>query len=407
MSFSEKQSRLWIILGLGFAAGLPLGLSGATLQAWYTTEGLDLKVIGLLTLVGQPYVLKFLWAPAVDKVRFPWLSVRRDWMVLTQLLLVGLLVAMAFFEPRCSPMGLALVALALACASATQDIAIDAYRTELLKVEERGLGSALYVTGYRIAMVVSGGLALFLAAYFGFSMVYGTMALLMGLIVLMTWFAPAVPTQGHQTILSWSEVIVLPWKAWFSQKNASLILVFIVLYKLSDAFANSLSTTFLLRGMHFTLGQVAWLNKVVVLGATILGAFLGGILLTRWSLYRALMVFGILQGVTNGGYGLLAAIGEPHTAWAGVIIFTEHLCSGMGTSAFMALLMSLCQPQFAATQFALLTALSAVGRVWVGPAASYTILALGWQRFFLISMILCLPALYLLKRLKVSLGKKI
>lgn len=395
--------RLWIILGFGFASGLPLGLGGATLQAWYANAGLDIALIGMLTLVGQPYVLKFLWAPALDKLQFPWLTVRRDWILAMQILLIACLLWISFQDPLKGPLILAFSAVLLAIASATQDMAIDAYRTELLKPDERGLGSAMYVGGYRIAMLVSGGGSLILAHYLGFQKVYAIMAGLMCLTLAITFWSPAVSMSAPKRKLDWKEVFVEPWRQWQTRPQAWLILLFIVTYKLADAFSGSLITVFLLKGLTFTLVEVGWMNKVVGLVATLMGAFIGGLCLVRYSLYRSLMVFGILQGGTNAAYLGLALLGTPSILVTAGAVFVENLCAGMGTSAFVAFLMSLCHKKYAATQFALFTALSAVGRVWVGPVAGHLVSASGWVTFFVWSILIALPGLVLLRVLRKNL----
>ncbi len=391
---------LWVVLGMGFFSGLPLGLSGSTLQAWYAIDGLNIQLIGVLTLVGQPYIFKFLWAPVLDKVRFPWLSMRRDWLLLIQLILITLLCAMAFQNPAHHPLSLGITALLLATASATQDIAIDAYRTELLKPTERGLGAAFYVMGYRVAMVLSGGVALIVAHHWRFSTLYVGMAVLMGIGVLLTLWVPKVSEGPHKKEISWRQVLRDPWLQWFSRVRARWLLLFIVLYKLSDAMAMSLTTVFLLQGLSLSLVQVGWLYKVVGFAATLGGAFLGGALLTRWSLYRALWVFGIFQGLSNLTYFFLASSVSPPLWQIMSAVFIENFGSGMGTSALIALLMALCHPQYAATQFALLTALSAIGRVWVGPVAGYWVATYGWAMLFLLSVFLAVPGLILLRYLK-------
>jgi MFS transporter, PAT family, beta-lactamase induction signal transducer AmpG len=392
--------RLWVTLGLGFSSGLPLGLGGATLEAWYTNAGLNIALIGALTLVGQPYVLKFLWSPALDKIRFPWLSMRRDWILATQILLIVCLLWMSFQDPLQSPLLLGFSAVLLAIASSTQDMAIDAYRTELLKPEERGLGAAMYVGGYRLAMLVSGGGSLVLAHFLGFQTVYAIMAGVMCGTLAITKWAPMVSMGSHKVTLRWRQVFVEPWREWISRPQALLILLFIIIYKLADAFSGSLITVFLLKGLSFSLAEVGWMNKVVGLIATLMGAFLGGLFLSRYSLYRALMLFGILQGASNAAYWGLAWLGEANITLATEAIFIENLCAGMGTSAFVALLMSLCHPQYAATQFALFTALSAVGRVWVGPVAGYMVTTTSWSYFFAWSIFIAVPGLLLLRLLK-------
>lgn len=394
------QKRMMVVLLLGFASGLPLGLTASTLQAWYSVENVDIVTIGFLALVGQPYVYKFLWAPLVDRVRPPVLGHRRGWMLGTQCVLIALLIAISFFSPSVTPMTVAVIALSIAFMSATQDIVVDAYRTEILAPEERGAGAAMAVTGYRLAIIVSSGLALILAQHLGFKMVYLMMAGAMGIGVIATlWAQEPVHYKAPPPSL-WAACID-PFKEFLSRKNAIFFLLLIVLYKLGDAFANSLTTTFLLRGLGFSLEVVGYTNKIIGLTATIVGAFLGGVLMARMGLYRSLLWFGFLQAITNLFFMLLAWSG-PNLQIMIAAVCIENLAGGMGTAAFIALLMSLCNPQYTATQFALLSALSAVGRVFVGPFAGYLVNWLGWAEFFFWTAIFALPGLILLWCLRES-----
>ena len=385
----------FILLLLGFTSGLPLALTAGTLQAWMTIEDIDLKTIGFFSLVGQAYVFKFLWSPFMDRYTPSFLGRRRGWMLLTQIGLVAGIAGMGFLNPTSHLWWLASLAVVVAFCSASQDIVFDAYKTDILKADERGTGAAVSVLGYRIAMLVSGGMALWLAdKYIGWQNMYWLMAALMGIGILATLLAqePQMATKPPRTL---SEAVVKPLYEFFSRNNAWLILLLIVLYKMGDAFALSLSTTFLIRGVGFDAGEVGLINKTFGLAATIVGALFGGLLMRNWSLFKALMVFGILQGGSNIGYWYLA-ISEQNIYSMGAVVALENICGGMGTAAFVALLMTLCHQSFSATQFALLSALSAIGRVYVGPVAGWYVESHGWEAFYLFSIMASIPGLFLL-----------
>ncbi|MBI6548780.1 muropeptide MFS transporter AmpG [Xenorhabdus lircayensis] len=382
------------LLLLGFASGLPLALTAGTLQAWMTVENVDIRTIGFFTLVGQAYVFKFLWAPAMDRYSPSFLGRRRGWMLVTQLLLIVSIAAMGFLQPSQHLWWLAALAVTVAFFSASQDIIFDAYKTDLLSQEERGSGAAISVLGYRLAMLVSGGLALLLTTCIGWQSMYWVMAgmMLIGVCATLTAKEPEINTAPPKTL---HQAVFEPLSDFFSRNNAWLILLLIVLYKLADAFALSLSTTFLIRGVGFNAAEVGMINKTLGLAATIVGALYGGYLMHKLSLFRALMIFGILQTVSNFGYWVLAV--TPKDIYVmGAAVFLENICGGMGTAAFVALLMTLCNKSFSATQFALLSALSAVGRVYVGPVAGWFAEAHGWPMFYLFSIVIGLPGLVLL-----------
>lgn len=390
------RRRVAPLLVLGFASGLPLALTGGTLQAWATVEQVSLQEIGFLTLVGTAYTLKFLWAPMIDRYAPPLLGRRRGWMLLTQILLALGMMVMGTMSPGKSLLPIAMLAVMLAFLSATQDIAFDAYRTDVLHKEERGAGAALSVLGYRLAMLVSGGLALILAdQWLGWGQTYMLMGGLMLLASLATWWAPEpdVPVQAPDTLV---RAITQPFKEFFSRQGAITVLLLIVLYKLGDAFAGALSTTFLIRGAGFSPTEVGTVNKVLGLAATIVGALAGGTLMARLGLFRSLMLFGVLQGISNLGFWLIAV--GPHSVWLMALgVGLENLCGGMGTAAFVALLMGLCNQQFSATQFALLSALSAVGRTYLaGPLTPPLVESLGWPVFFILTVAIAVPGLLLL-----------
>ena len=493
--------RLAAVTVLGFASGLPLALTGQAMQAWLGAEGVGLATIGFLSLVGLPYTFKFLWAPLMDRFELPWLGRRRGWLVVTQLGIAAALFWMASTPPSGAIQAFALLAGLVAFMSASQDVVVDAYRTDLLAASERGLGSSVNVLGYRLAMIVSGGITLIWvdpAQGGGWSWpeVYRLMAVLMiGIAVVSATLLPriehaSVPSSvarndvagffavvaavvagylltdrvgrplvawlGEQAmgaaaqgavasrwldlaVLLLGLAITLPLATWaaraarfetllgglrnyFSQPGAAAFLVFIVLYKLGDAFAGSLMTPFLLQGMQYGPAEVGVVNKVLGLWLTIGGAIVGGALMIRLGLWRSLLLFGVLQMASNLGFLWLASSGRgalpglviPAFDWGFValvadtpvdgglllVIAAENISGGMGTAAFVAFLMSLCNRRFSATQFALLSAFASVGRVWVGPLAGVLVLSIGWPTFFVVSTLAALPALALLFALR-------
>ncbi|MFV0264987.1 MAG: muropeptide MFS transporter AmpG [Kluyvera sp.] len=390
-----QQPKSAILLILGFASGLPLALTSGTLQAWMTVENIDLKTIGFFSLVGQAYVFKFLWSPVMDRYTPPFLGRRRGWLLTTQCLLLVAIAAMGFLEPASQLRWMAALAVVIAFCSASQDIVFDAWKTDVLPAEERGAGAAISVLGYRLGMLVSGGLALWLAdKWLGWQGMYWLMASLLVPCIIATLLAPE-PSDVIPVPKSLEQAVVAPLKDFFGRNNAWLILLLIVMYKLGDAFAMSLTTTFLIRGVGFDAGQVGMVNKTLGLFATIVGALYGGVLMQRLTLFRALLIFGILQGVSNAGYWMLS-VTDKHLYSMAAAVFFENLCGGMGTAAFVALLMTLCNKSFSATQFALLSALSAVGRVYVGPIAGWFVESHGWPTFYLFSVVAAVPGILLL-----------
>ncbi|CAG1016931.1 Anhydromuropeptide permease [Burkholderiaceae bacterium] len=513
--------RLLVVALLGFASGLPLALTGQAMQAWLTAEGVGIAQIGFLSIVGLPYTFKFLWAPLMDRFELPWLGRRRSWLVLTQLALAGALWWMAATSPGHAIRAFAMLAVLVAFLSASHDVVNDAYRTDLLHASERGLGSSLNVMGYRLAMILSGGVAFIwvdptqgggwtwpeVYRFMGWVMV-GAAAVTVVLLprlpmrarptsearrdltgffavvaavavgVLLSggigqWVADALASPGGtvhalvsgglaqplaQTLLApffdgsgvsaglqakWTDLLALmlgialtlPLAAWaarrarfdtllgglrsyFSQAGAAAFLLFIVLYKLGDAFAGSLMTPFLLQAVHYSTAEVGVVNKILGLWLTIAGALIGGTLMIRLGLWRSLLLFGVLQMLSNLGFwwlavngkGLLPGLTIPAFDWSFVqlaqatpvdgglllVIAIENLSGGMGTAAFLAFLMSLCNQRFTATQFALLSAFASVGRVWVGPLAGVLAESIGWPTFFIVSTVVALPALLML-----------
>ena len=370
---------------------------GSALQGWFTVSGVDIVTIGFIGIVGQPYVYKFLWAPLFDRYSLPWLGRRRGWMLTTQVLLLFSLFFMAQLNPLTHPWWLGVCALWVAIVSATQDVVVDAYRTDILEETERGLGTATFITGYRLAMLVSGGLAFIMADHWGWIVTYHYMALLMWVGIFATLWSeePATVIHDSKTSMSFWHSFSAPFQAFWMREGALGFLLFIVIYKLGDAFAGSLTTTFLLRGVGFSLTDVGTIIKTVGLATTLGCVFLGGILLKPMSLFHALVFFGLLQGASNLMLMLLAMVGKNYSLMV-LSIGLENLCAGMGSAAFLTLLMSLCHRSYSASQYALFSALSAVGRVFVGPMAGVMVSAMGWPQFFLWTFILSLPGIFLL-----------
>lgn len=403
---SYLNRRILTVFLLGFSSGLPLALVGGTLQAWFKTSGATIVALGYMTLVTQPYTYKFFWAPLLDKFALPgFLDRRRSWILLMQLAIIALIVLMTISNPAATVRVFAwdlpvllILAFVLSTFSATQDIAIDAYRIEVLKHDERGLGAALGIEGYRLAMIISGGVALILADKYGWQNTYLIMAALMTIGLVAVAIAPAVQYSGDAKNQNLGIIIKDAFKDFLLRKNAWLMLLLIVLYKLSDAFSHALTTPFLL-DLSFGLSEVGAMNKILGVVATLVGVFVGGLFMTRVGLFKALLSFGILAAVANLTFMILAMVGKNY-AVACTAIFIENICSGMGTAAFVALIMSLCSPKFTATQFALLSSLGMVGRIYVGPASGHLVDSFGWTGFYLFTALVAIPALLLLTYLR-------
>jgi MFS transporter, PAT family, beta-lactamase induction signal transducer AmpG len=501
---SSKALRLTMVTVLGFASGLPLALSGTALQTWLTIDNVDITTIGFFSLVGLPYTFKFLWAPLMDRFEPTSFGRRRGWLFLVQFSLALVLALMSSFSPSKQTQFVAMTALLIAFLSASQDIVIDAYRTDILRPEERGLGSSLSVFGYRVAMILSGGIALVwadAASGYGWSWpdIYRVMSgIMLVLAVITPTLLPSVPggaaskprsvakndligftalvavvglgylltakgftpvfqyvgdwlvgddNLDHYNVKKWMDLISLllglavtiplGWwvsvRAKFETLNVSLgnyfkmpgalsILILIILYKVGDAFAGSLTSPFLIKGMGFSQAEIGVVNKVIGIWLTILGALVGGLFMVRLGLFWSLLLFGILQMLSNLGFWLVAVLGK--NAWGTALmpafdlgfvslkestgldlllvsaIGFENITGGMGTAAFVALLMALCNQKFTATQYALLSAFAAIGRVWVGPMAGVLATTLGWPSFFVFSTIAAIPGLVMLWSLK-------
>ncbi|MFM8540360.1 MAG: AmpG family muropeptide MFS transporter [Nitrospira sp.] len=394
---SLANRRLGVMLPLGFASGLPLALTAGTLQAWLSDAKVDLSTIGWFGFVGLPYALKFLWAPLMDRFTLPWLGRRRGWMLATQTALIIGVAAMALTDPHDLLPLLGVLALLVAFLSASQDIVFDAYRADLLHLEERGLGAAIWVAGYRIGLLAAGSAALFIAHAYGWPGAYLAMAGLMivGLTAILVSQEPEAPPLLPATM---GEAVWGPLKEFFARPTAVALIGLILLYKLGDAFAASLTTPFLMQGLGFEKTDVG-AARGIGLGATILGAVIGGAMMTRWSLPTSLLIFGVGQALSNLAFVVLALAG-PRYDLLMVSVVIESLTGGMGTAAFVALVMSLCDHRFTATQFALLTSLESLNRIWLGVPAAKLVAVLDWGAFFFLTVLASLPGLWIVWRLR-------
>ena len=386
------NKRIALMLPLGFISGLPLALTSGTLQAWLTVAGVDLKTIGIFTLVGLPYSLKFLWAPVIDRIALPWLGRRRGWMLLTQMAVATGLALMGLAGTESGPRWLGIIAVAVAFMSASLDIVFDAYRTDLLLPAERGFGAAVWVNGYRLALLLASAGALVLADYIGWRGTYLALAGLMSVGMVAILLSPNPPPAGvpPKTI---KEAVGLPLRELFARPGIYGLLTLIVLYKVGDAVAGSLQSAFFIGGLGFTSGEVGYV-KGLGIAATLIGALAGGIVMAKTGLARSLLLFGILQALSNLSFMVLAWIGKSYEALAASVVI-ENVTGGMGTAAFVALVMSLCDHRYTATQFALLSSLEALGRVFSGRPSAEAVSLLGWGWFFFVSFVLALPGCWL------------
>jgi MFS transporter, PAT family, beta-lactamase induction signal transducer AmpG len=383
-----------IALAMGFSSGLPLLLTGSTLQAWLKESGVSLTTIGLSAFIGLPYTLKFLWAPIFDRYVLP-LGRRRGWLLVTQILLTAAIIALAFAQPKSQLAALALVSLLITFFSASQDIVIDAYRRESLTNDELSFGSALAVNGYRVGMLAASGGALILADATSFQTAYLVMAAAMAVGILTTLLSPE-PTPGGATPKTLQEAVVKPFVEFFRRDGAITTLAFLLLYKLGDNMAGAITTPFYL-DLGFTKTEIGTVVKLWGFWATIVGGTVGGLLVLKIGLPRALLWFGVGQIASTFGFVLLAKIGHSVPALAAVVAF-ENLTAGMGMAAFVGLMGALTDRRFTATQYALLSSLMGVPRVIFAAPTGAMATVMGWQGFFIFCCVIALPGMWLALR---------
>ncbi|MGD9300301.1 MAG: AmpG family muropeptide MFS transporter [Desulfobacterales bacterium] len=385
--------RMLVALVMGFSAGLPLLLTMGVLQAWMKEKNIDLTWIGMITLVQLPYTWKFIWAPILDRFTLPFLGRRRGWLIVSQLALVLAIVALGYSDPVEHVSLMIVAAVLVAFFSATQDIIIDAYRREDLPDEELGLGSSMYIYGYRLGMLLASGGGLIMADHMPFSRVYLIMAFCMLPGILTTLLTPE-PRVTAGTPRTMKEAVINPMVEYFNRSNAIWILIFILLYKIGDTMASAITTPFYL-DIGFSKTDIGAVVKVFGTGATLAGAFLGGIILLRLGINRSLWIFGVLQALSTACFAVLARIGYSIPALSGVIAF-ENLSSGMGTAAFVAFMASITNKKFTATQYALLTSLIGIPRALASSVTGYMAKTIGWEGFFIICALVAIPGMLML-----------
>ncbi|MCR9214204.1 MAG: AmpG family muropeptide MFS transporter [Proteobacteria bacterium] len=404
-----RDRRIIAITLLGFSSGVPLLLTGSILQAWLTQENIDLTSIGLLALVGIPYAIKFLWAPIIDNIKLPVLSNllgrRRSWLILLQSFLILATLALAFSDPKQSLLYVTLAAIVVSFASASYDIVVDAFRIEICDEKNMAAGAATYVYGYRVAMWLTGFSSFLIADFFNWTIAYIVMAafILVGTVTVLATREPAkeglrtgvVLEDKKQDYLTWIRHSVIdPFLDFMGKPQWLIILLFTVLYKFGDSLAGAMTNPFYLQ-TGFTLTEIAEIVKTFGTVATFTGLFIGGWLLAVSTMYRALFICGLLQMFSNLMFSALAYIGND-LSFLALTIAIENVAGGMGTAVFVAYLSSLCNVSYTATQYALLTSLTAVARTTLVSPSGWLVDRVGWFEFFLITTVAALPGLLLL-----------
>ena len=434
---------------MGFVSGIPLLLTITLLQAWLTDEGISKSTIGLFALVGLPYSLKFLWAPIFDGITLSTFGRRRSWMLVTQILLIVTIIGLGMTDPAMNATNVAILAVLVAFSSASQDIVIDAYRRESLSDKEQTLGASAYVLGYRIGALAAGAGGLILADYMTYQMVYTLMSFVMIYGVLITIIADE-PNNSYRPS-NFIETVVKPFIEFFDRytsinniaadrlkhvrdgftiklspvnnifnrnishgyrrskitrrnilKNVfltpALILLFILLYKIGDTMAHSLSTNFYL-DIGFSKTEIGTIVKFFGLFATLIGAFAGGLIALKVGLYQSLIMFGVFQAIATLGFSLLAVIGD-NIYLLMTVISLENLAAGMGYTAYLAFIANMTNKQFTATQFALMTALMSLPRTLFSGFSGYLVEFFDWELYFVFCSLIAIPALIILSKLQ-------
>ena len=390
------DKRIVAVLLMSFASGMPFNLSGSgfAFQAWLASAGVDLKSIGLFSLVSLPYSIKPLWAPLLDRYVPPFLGRRRGWIVIFQACLAVAIGVMGFSSPTAAPYYLAAIALLMVFLSSSQDIVIDAYRVDTIPASERGVAAAATAFGYRTGSVLASTVLVLIASVTNWHLAFLVIAVFMAATMLSTIWAPEplTPGQPPRTLASsfWN-----PLKDLISQKGAWGFLLLVLLYKAGDAFALSLYSAFMIKGVGFSLAELSIAGKANMTVSTITGVTLGGWIYMRWGMFRSLLVFGIGQALTNLLYTVLALSGKK--LWLMALATTlDTGIGGMGQAAYVGFLVSLCSSSFSATQYALLSAMSSIPRNVTGYIAGHLVTAIGWPKFFVVTCLTAVPGLILL-----------
>ena len=384
-----RQSKMLSMLILGYASGLPLMLTASSLLLWYKDSGIDTQSISLLTLIAIPYTLKYLWAPFLDKISIPWLGRRKGWIFLTQVSLILLIALMSRFSPTNSPFIIAFIGFLICFVSATQDIAINAYQTEILDESERALGNAIAVMGYRIGMIVTGSIVLIIADKLNDNWNLAWIMILPFFIICPLYTLILKETNQSDSPKSFKEAFLVPFIEFFTRKGvvtAAIMLAIIVVYKLADAIAFSLNTVFFV-DLGFDKTTIALSYKAFSLGATLVGLVFGGLIAKKIGVYKSFLYFSIIMACANLMYVALAIVGKNYYLMVGSVA-VEYFCGAMGTAILVAMIMSLVNIKFSATQFAILSSIDSLGRVLVGPLAGYIQTHYNWSGLFIFSFVI-------------------
>ncbi|OPX40391.1 MAG: AmpG family muropeptide MFS transporter [Desulfobacteraceae bacterium 4484_190.1] len=378
---------------MGFSCGLPLLLTISLLQAWMKDEGVDITLIGMMALIGLPYTLKFLWAPFLDRFTPLFPGRRRGWLLLAQGFLIFSIAVLGLTDPKNNPGMVAFIAFLVTFFSATQDIVVDAYRREDLPDEELGLGSSMYINGYRVGMLLASGGGLIMADLIPYSLVYQIMAFCMLPGVFTTLLSPE-PEAVCGTPKTMKEAVIEPLVEYFSRKDALWMLAFILFYKIGDTMASAMTIPFYL-DTGFSKTEIGAVVKLFGFWATIAGTLTGGTIMLRLGIRRSLWIFGFLQAISTACFAVLARIGHSVPALSGVVAF-ENLSSGMGTAAYVAFMASITNKKFTATQYALLSSLMGVPRVLASAPTGFFAKYMGWEEFFIACTLIAIPGMLLL-----------
>ena len=398
------EPRVLQVLALGFSSGLPLLLTYSTLSAWLATAGVRRAAIGAFALVGAPYAFKFLWSPVMDRVPPPLpLGRRRGWGITIQILLIGAILSLGLCNPTHNLPLMGALAVVVAFLSASQDVVIDAWRVESMNPDQQAPAAAMIGSGYRIGMLVSGAGGLLIAARAGWFAAYATMAALVGVGLLVFLLGPEPKISGetskaagsgwHAIHRAFGAAVIGPFRDFMHRPLWPVILIAIFGYKLGEAMAGVMSTPLYI-SLGFSLPEIAAVSKVFGFFSIVAGALLGGVVTTRFGIRRALILCGILQSAGNLFF-VLQAVGGHRVGYLALCVTAENITGGMAGTALITYLSSLCSPAFTATQYALLSSLALLGRTVVASSGGVLSERIGWVRFFLLTTVVALPAIFL------------
>ena len=374
---------------LGFSSGLPIMLVGSTFTIWYTKYNISVESIGLLSLITFPYTIKFLWSPIIDRYALPFFNRRKSWIFLTQILLIFFIFLLSILQPNQHPFIIALVGLFVSIASATQDIAFNAYQVEVLDENERAIGASISSLGYRLAMFCMSTIILFIVAASNWHIAFLIMSSFMLIGIIGTLIAPNQKIIIHHPS-SIQDAVIMPFKEFFSRDTlwACLFIIFItIVYKLGDSLAFALNSVFFLKGLNFSLVDIAIAYKTSSLIFSLTGLVVGGLIVKKIGIYRGFLWFSLLMACANLMYLLLALVGKSYGLMV-LSVAVEYFVGSMGSAVLIAFLLSLCNKEFSATQFALFSSIDSIGRVFIGPFAGWTAGTLGWAWLFFFSFLI-------------------